>query len=49
MLSKRSRGTWIDQRSENNQHLFILGNIEILCWTGPQEMARPVTLYKSNK
>ncbi len=36
--------TMIDLRSANNQHLVILGNLEILCWTSPQEVARLVTL-----
>ncbi len=36
--------TMIDLRSTNNQHLVILGNLEILCWTSPWEVARLVTL-----
>ncbi len=36
-------------RSANNQHLVILGNIEILCRTCPQKVAHLVTLTDINQ
>ncbi len=36
--------TTINQHSANDQHLVILGNLEILCSTCPREVARLVTL-----